>query len=337
MLGDIREGAEVMDECTKWTGSDDVSLPYQLERVKEAAAALEKAPGKKVLSNSEVGALAASLAIKIGLGYPNAKRLYGVPRGGVPAAYAVSAASSDKLVVVDTPDKAEVIIDDLIDSGRTRDKWTKAFPDKPFLALVDKSKHFTGNWLVFPWEGGTESSIEDAIVRLLQFIGEDPARGGLIETPTRVAKAWEFWTSGYNVNPADVLKTFTDGATGYDEMVLVKDIPFYSHCEHHLAPFFGTVTIGYVPEGKIVGLSKLSRLVEVFARRLQVQEHMTVQIADALVDALSPKGVGVLVSARHLCMESRGISKQGHHTTTSALRGVLMENGARAEFLGLSR
>lgn len=162
-------------------------------------------------------------------------------------------------------------------------------------------------------------------------------RPGLLETPMRVAKAWEFWTSGYGVDPAEVLKTFEDGAEGVDEMVLVKDIPFYSHCEHHMAPIFGTATIAYLPDGKIVGLSKLSRLLDVFARRLQVQERMTCQVADALMEHLKPKGAAVVVKARHLCMESRGVCQQGHHTVTSALRGVFKsEPEARAEFLQLA-
>ncbi|TQE98144.1 MAG: GTP cyclohydrolase I, partial [Spiribacter salinus] len=133
------------------------------------------------------------------------------------------------------------------------------------------------------------------------------SRGGLNETPDRVAKAWEFWTSGYQQHPADVLKAFEDGADGYDEMVAVVGIPFYSKCEHHLADIFGTATVAYVPDGRIVGLSKLSRLVDVFARRLQVQERLTVQVADALDEHLAPLGVGVTISARHLCMESRGL------------------------------
>jgi GTP cyclohydrolase IA len=162
-------------------------------------------------------------------------------------------------------------------------------------------------------------------------------REGLQETPMRVAKAWEFWTKGYHEDPAQVLKTFEDGAQGVDEMVVVKDIPFYSHCEHHMAPIFGTATIGYLPNNRIVGLSKLSRLLEVFARRLQVQERLTCQVADALMEHLQPKGAGVVIKARHLCMESRGVCQQGHHTVTSALRGYFKEQPeVRAEFLQLA-
>lgn len=162
-------------------------------------------------------------------------------------------------------------------------------------------------------------------------------RDGVAETPQRVAKAWAHWTSGYDVDIAALLKVFEDGAEKYDQMVMVKDIPIYSKCEHHLADIFGTATIAYIPNGKIVGLSKLSRLADAFARRLQVQERLTSQIADALQEHLQPVGVGVIVKARHMCMESRGICQQGHHTVTSALHGVIKDDlMARSEFFKLA-
>ena len=174
--------------------------------------------------------------------------------------------------------------------------------------------------------------------RFLTSIGEDPDRPGLAETPARVVNAWKHWTSGYAQNPSNVLKVFEDGAEKYDELIVVKNIPVYSHCEHHLAPFFGTVTIGYVPNGKIVGLSKLTRLVDCFAHRLQVQERLTSQIANSLMDQLQAKAVGVVVKCRHLCMESRGIRTQGEETITSAMLGELQPNQAmRAEFMALVR
>lgn len=174
--------------------------------------------------------------------------------------------------------------------------------------------------------------------RFLASIGEDPDRPGLHETPHRVAKAWKQWTSGYGQDPVDLLKAFEDGAEQYNELILVKNIPVYSHCEHHLAPFFGKATVGYVPNGKIVGLSKLTRLVDCFARRLQVQERMTMQIAEALMQVLDPKAVGVIVKCRHLCMESRGIRTPGEETVTSAMLGELQPNLAmRTEFLAMAR
>jgi GTP cyclohydrolase I len=171
---------------------------------------------------------------------------------------------------------------------------------------------------------------------LVGVIGEDADRPGLAETPMRVVSAWAEWTAGYTQDPAGLLKTFEDGAEGVDEMVAVVDIPFYSHCEHHLAPFFGTATIAYIPQGRVVGLSKLSRLLDVFAKRLQVQERLTNQVVDALMEHLAPRGAACTVKARHLCMESRGVRQQGHHTVTTALRGVFKEQPeTRAEFLSL--
>ena len=188
-----------------------------------------------------------------------------------------------------------------------------------------------------PKEPQDHSAIMDRniITQLMHhIIGENVGREGLQETPDRVVKAWKEWTSGYSADIASILKVFEDGADGYDEMVIVKDIPVYSKCEHHLADIFGTATIAYIPNGKIVGLSKLSRLTEAFARRLQVQERLTVQIANALVEHLDPAGVGVIIKARHMCMESRGLCQQGHHTITCALRGVLKDDpNARAEFM----
>ena len=181
------------------------------------------------------------------------------------------------------------------------------------------------------------SAAEAAVQTLIIFAGDDPSREGLKETPARVAKAWDFWCSGYDKNPEDVLKSFEEGGEGYDEMVMVKDIPIYSKCEHHLADIFGTATIAYIPNGRVVGLSKLSRLANIFARRLQVQERLTTQIADALFNSdLKPKGVGVILRCRHMCMESRGLCQQGHFTVTSSLRGVMFKGEPRAEFLKLA-
>jgi GTP cyclohydrolase I len=179
---------------------------------------------------------------------------------------------------------------------------------------------------------------ENLITQLLLNVIGETMRPGLVETPSRVVKAWEEKTSGYGVDIPGLLKVFEDGAEGYDEMVIVKDIPIYSQCEHHLESIFGTATIAYIPNGKIVGLSKLSRLADAFARRLQVQERLTAQIADALNENLQPKGVGVIIKARHMCMESRGLKQQGHHTITSALRGVIKTDPtARSEFLLLAQ
>lgn len=174
---------------------------------------------------------------------------------------------------------------------------------------------------------------------LLAFLGEDPERPGLRETPGRFVRALVEQTAGYKLRPQDVLKVFEDGAERVDSMVVVRDIPFYSLCEHHIAPFFGTATIGYIPNEerpRIVGLSKLARLLDVFAKRLQVQERLTQQIAAALMaEPLEALGAGCVIRARHLCMESRGVKRQGSETVTSCLEGVFRDPGARSEFLAL--
>lgn len=179
---------------------------------------------------------------------------------------------------------------------------------------------------------------QDVFTALLQLAGEDPERDGLKETPARAAKAWREWTSGYDVDPLAVLKVFEDGAEQADGLVFQAGIPFYSHCEHHLAPIFGVVHIGYIPNGSIVGLSKLARLTDIFAHRLTVQERMTNQIATTLYDGLKCKGVGVVSQARHLCMESRGVKKVGTVTMTQSLRGTFLTHPeVRAEFTGMAQ
>jgi GTP cyclohydrolase IA len=277
--------------------------------------------------------------------------IYGIPRGGVSAAYVVMTKLNGRAKLVDTPMLADVIIDDLLDSGETIRKYKELNLNVLYAVLLSKRSvedvmgiivgaYATSaySWIVFPWEQSVEGSAEDIPRRLLQFIGEDVNRGGLLETPARFLKAWKHWTSGYKVDVAKILKVFEDGAEGCDQMVVRKDIPLYSKCEHHLADIVGTCTIAYIPDGKVLGLSKLDRLVDVFARRLQVQERLTNQIADALVEHVKPKGVGVWISARHMCVESRGVQHQNSITITSALRGcILTEDSARAEFLALAR
>jgi GTP cyclohydrolase I len=175
--------------------------------------------------------------------------------------------------------------------------------------------------------------IQDAVRSILDLIGEDPDREGLLRTPDRVARMYAELTEGYRVNPPDLINDalFTEE---YDEMVIVKDIDFYSMCEHHLLPFFGKAHVAYLPAGKVIGLSKIPRIVEMFARRLQVQERMTVQICEFLEQTLQPQGVGVIVEAAHMCMIMRGIKKANALMSTSAMIGGFRENAkTRAEFL----
>jgi GTP cyclohydrolase IA len=186
-----------------------------------------------------------------------------------------------------------------------------------------------------PPQNTSREKLESVIRDLLVAIGEDPKREGLLSTPSRVAKAYEFLTSGYHRDVEAVLNgaIFTER---YSEMVIVKDIDFYSMCEHHMLPFFGRVHVAYIPNGKIVGLSKIPRLVEVYSRRLQVQERMTQQIADTLFNALNPEGVAVVIEARHMCMMMRGVEKQNSSATTSAMLGVFRDDArTRQEFLKL--
>jgi GTP cyclohydrolase I len=179
-------------------------------------------------------------------------------------------------------------------------------------------------------------STEEIVREVLRRLGEDPSRDGLMATPERVEKSMAFLTKGYDENAAEILR----GALfdeDYDEMVIVKDIEIFSLCEHHMLPFFGKVHVAYVPNGKVIGLSKIPRLVEVFARRLQIQERLTRQIADAIQDAIAPQGVGVVIEARHLCMMMRGIEKQHSSTVTSAMLGCFRKKETRLEFLSLVR
>ena len=181
-----------------------------------------------------------------------------------------------------------------------------------------------------------EVTTQEMYREILARLGEDPERDGLLSTPSRVEKSMAFLTKGYGQDPAQILR----GAlfdVDYDEMVIVKDVEMFSLCEHHILPFFGKVHVAYIPNGKVIGLSKIPRLVEVFARRLQVQERLTRQIADAIQDAIQPQGVGVVIEARHLCMMMRGIEKQHSSTVTSAMVGCFRQKETRAEFLSLVR
>lgn len=181
-----------------------------------------------------------------------------------------------------------------------------------------------------------ETEIAYHVTQLLELIGEDPSRDGLVATPSRVARALSWLTAGYQRTPAGVIGSALFEEK-HDSMILVRGIEFYSLCEHHMLPFFGEVHIAYVPDGRIVGLSKLARIVDVFARRLQVQERLTDQIADSLRDVLEPRGVGVAIQARHLCMMMRGVEKQTSTTVTSAVRGSFADCGrTREEFMRLA-
>ncbi len=176
---------------------------------------------------------------------------------------------------------------------------------------------------------------EEAVKAMMRHVGEDPEREGLLDTPKRVKKAYEFIFGGYKQDAKEILESalFT---SSNDEMVLIKDIEFYSTCEHHLLPIIGRAHVAYIPNGKVVGLSKIPRVVDVFARRMQIQEQLTEQIADAIMETIDPKGVAVVIQARHMCMEMRGVEKINSTTTSSALRGLFKrDEKTRAEFFSL--
>ena len=250
-------------------------------------------------------------------------RVYGVPRGG-----AVAMLLHPNIIPVASPEEADVIVDDLIDSGATRDRF--AHYGKPFLTLFDKQKDSGFGWINFPWEAKDEG-IEDNVRRILQRY-DNPAREGLIDTPKRYAK---FFDEFFAV-PEVKFTTFKN--EGIDEMIVQRDIFFHSFCEHHIAPFFGTAVVAYIPGDKIVGLSKLARTVDYYAHRFQNQERITQQIAERLVAELNPRGVAVMLTARHTCMELRGVRKNNAFTTTSMLTGIFKDDiRARSEFLALSK
>lgn len=255
--------------------------------------------------------------------------LWGVPRGG-----SVIAAMSGR--TAESPAEAEVIVDDLEDSGRTKRYWTALYPDKPFVTLFHKKEpRFGGRWIQFPWEPEAEVDIAETVTRQLEYIGEDASREGLRETPARVIRAWGEMYSGYRIAPSSLFKTFQEGACR--EMVVLREVDFYSTCEHHMLPFFGTISIGYIPQDRVIGVSKLARLVDVFSRRLQIQERMTTQINEAIERHLEPAGTMVVCRARHLCMMARGVKKHAPEMVTSAIRGEFYKPEVRAEFLGLLR
>jgi GTP cyclohydrolase I len=182
-----------------------------------------------------------------------------------------------------------------------------------------------------------DATTQEIYAEILKRYDKDPTRDGLLRTPERMAKSMDFLTRGYAQDPAQVLRDALFDVD-YDQMVIVRDVEFYSLCEHHLLPFFGKAHIAYIPNGKVIGLSKMARLVDIFARRLQVQERLTREVADAIEDAIHPQGVGVVMEAQHLCMMMRGVEKQSSTTVTSAMTGVFLEQqGTRNEFLSLVR
>lgn len=272
--------------------------------------------------------------------------IYGVPRGGISLALVLS----QKLGIPFYQDKTEVtnhtlIVDDIIDSGKTRKYYSKNY----FLSLHGSNQdssleehtyivnpHNKGEWIVYPWETNETVGPTDNVLRMIQAIGDDPSRPGLIDTPKRVVKSWDEIYVGYNQKPEEIITVFDN--ENYDEIVLLKDIEVYSMCEHHILPFIGKAHIGYIPNKKIIGISKLARILEIYARRLQIQERLCHNVVNCIEKLISPLAVGCVIEAQHLCMRMRGVNKQNSIMTTSALKGGFMDNpAAREEFMRLIR
>ena len=259
-------------------------------------------------------------------------KIWGVPRGGVPVTWMLYSAHPDRYKVVFSPQEADLAIDDIVDSGVTAAGVMATYGIHTF-ALFDRRERsdHENQWIVFPWDDveGTNTDAEDLVTRQLQLIGEDVKREGLIETPKRVAKSWGHIFQ-YGQEEPD-LKWFQSSS---DEMVILRGIQYYSMCEHHMLPFFGTATVAYVPKGWVVGVSKMARLVDHYARRLQIQERLTEEIAASLNQPDKTLGVAVMVTGKHMCMMMRGVEQPNPEMTTTCLTGVFRDDAkARAEFL----
>lgn len=275
------------------------------------------------------------------------KSVFPVPQGGVPLGMALFIKLG--LPLVDKPRKGVLVVDDLIDSGTTRMKYAKND-----FACIHVKKHVhvkvttctyavhesIDDWVVYWWEGSAQKSIEDVVTRTIEFIGDNPNREGVIETPSRVVRAWTELFEGYKQKPEQVCKTFDGDQIG--GLVYLKNVEFYSFCEHHMLPFYGVAHIGYIPNGRVIGASKLARILDIYARRLQIQERIGEQVTNALMEYLKPIGAACVIEAKHLCIACRGVRKQHSILGYSSFKGVFLENthdgvAARNEFLSLIR
>jgi len=261
--------------------------------------------------------------------------VWGVPRGGAVVA-GMLAGYADVRLCDSVDELPHLIVDDIIDTGATLRSFKNVC--QRVAALVDKrneSEPLRDRWVVFPWETADEAcGPTDNVRRLLEVIGEDPTREGLVKTPERVVKALLEMTEGYRMDAEQVLSTCFESSA--DEMVVLSHIQFTSLCEHHLLPFVGEAAVGYLPQGRVIGISKLARVVQMFARRLQVQENMTTQIAHAIQECLKPRGVGVVVRAHHQCMSCRGVKQPNTEMVTSCMLGEMRsDSAARAELMHL--
>lgn len=263
--------------------------------------------------------------------------IYGIPRGGEYVANELSKIMN--LPVVDNITKDILIVDDLIDSGKTLEKYE--FDDnkavlysKPHSPHILYSVEEIDDWIEF-WYEDTQTDDEQLVIRMLERIGENPNREGLIDTPKRVVKMWKEIFRGYDETQKPNITVFENGKDGitYDQMIVDKGY-FFSHCEHHLVPFFGEYYFAYIPDKKIIGLSKVARIVDFYSAKLQIQERLVKEIVDAIQKEVEPLGIALVMKARHLCKEMRGVKKINGEMITSELRGVFIDKPAtREEFL----
>jgi len=265
--------------------------------------------------------------------------VYGVPKGGMILAGFLVGKYSEYFKMCDNPNECDLILDDLFDSGGTYEKYKNYL--KPFIFLFNKQeeKRLKNKWIIFPWERdhpNGEENVQQNIIRQLQYIGEDTNREGLKETPNRILKSYTELYAGYDKDPKELFTVFE--SEGYDQIILLKDFEMYSMCEHHMLPFFGKCHVAYIPDKKVIGISKLARLVEIYSRRLQIQERIGKQVTMDLMEYLQPLGAACIIEAKHMCMCMRGVNKQNSIMTTSSMRGVFMDDrSAKEELMNLIR
>lgn len=278
------------------------------------------------------------------------KGIHGIPQGGTAVALELSHLLHLPVIQENQLNNwqanAILVVDDLVDSGATMSRYkghdTACLHVKKHTPLDKHPTFFVSTmdaWITYWWEASEERSIEDNITRILQYIGEDPTRPGIIETPARVVRSWSELFAGYKQNPAEIFKVFDE--QGYNELVWLKDIEFFSTCEHHMLPFYGRAHVAYIANGdRVIGASKMARLVDIFARRLATQERIARQVTETLMKNLQPVGAACIIEGIHLCMRCRGIGKQNSVMGTSCLRGRFLEDSdagraARAELMML--
>jgi GTP cyclohydrolase I len=261
--------------------------------------------------------------------------VFGVPRGGIPLALKISHLLD--IPIVEMPDSGTLIVDDIIDSGATRRKYEgftfrsihSKKPNPEALRQVE-------DWVVYPWETQEAASGEDIVIRMLEFIGEDPTRSGLIDTPGRVTKMWKELFKGYDDQELPKITVWENGKDGifYEDAIIDRGY-FFSHCEHHMVPFFGQYYFGYIPDGFLIGASKIARVIDHFSSRLQVAERLVHDVVQFLDDVLKPKGLILIMNGRHLCKEIRGVRKYDSSFEVIAVRGCYFSNekGCKEEFI----